>query len=126
MLGFALVILVAWRIIWRGAGGRRLSPADTGLLQLAAKATHYILYMLLLIVLMLGVVNAIVRGYKLFDIMSLPQLGDKALRKPITNWHGLVANFLIGLAFLHACAALTHHYFMRDNVLRRMLPGREH
>jgi cytochrome b561 len=126
VLGFALVILVIWRIIWRAAGGRRLPPADSALLQVAAKTVHYLLYLLLLIVLVLGVANAIVRGYKLFDIASLPQFGDKALRKPITHWHGLAANILLGLAFLHAAAALTHHYIMRDSVLQRMLPRREH
>lgn len=126
VLGFGLVLLVLWRIVWRSAGGRRLAPADTGLLQAAAKTTHYALYLLLLIVLALGVANAIVRGYKLFDITSLPQFGNKALRRPITHWHSLAANILLGLAFLHAAAALTHHYIIRDNVLRRMLPGREY
>jgi cytochrome b561 len=28
------------------------------------------------------------------------------------------------VAGLHALAALAHHYFMRDGVLRRMLPRR--
>jgi cytochrome b561 len=124
VFGFVLTILVGWRIIWRGAYGSRLPPADFGLLQVAAKATHYILYLLLSGVLALGVVNAFVRGYNLFDIISLPRIGDKALRKPITNWYGFMANILLGLAFLHACAALTHHFLTRDNVPRRMLPRR--
>jgi cytochrome b561 len=124
VLGFALVILLTWRMIWRGVSGSRLPPADTGALQAMATATHYILYLLLVSVLVLGVANTIVRGYKLFDLASLPQLGDRAWRKPITNWHGLAANLLLGLAFLHAAAALAHHYVVRDNVLRRMLPAR--
>jgi cytochrome b561 len=90
-----------------------------------AKATHHGLYLLLLIVIVLGVVNAFVRGYNLFDLASLPQIGDRALRKPITNWHGLAANVLLGLAGLHAAAALFHHYVIRDSVLGRMLPRNE-
>ena len=50
-----------------------------------AKATHHGLYLLLLVVIVLGITNAFVRGYNLFDLVSLPQLGDRALRRPITH-----------------------------------------
>jgi cytochrome b561 len=65
-----------------------------------------------------------VRGYTLFDLFSLPQIGDKSLRRPITNLHGLAANILLFLACLHALAGLAHHYLWRDGVLRRMIPAR--
>jgi cytochrome b561 len=38
--------------------------------------------------------------------------------------HELLANALLILAGLHACAALIHHYVFRDRTLVRMLPGR--
>jgi cytochrome b561 len=41
-----------------------------------------------------------------------------------TEWHGLAANILLGLATLHAAAALLHHYVMKDTVFSRMLPWR--
>jgi len=122
VLGFALAVVIAWRMIWRSSRGRDLPAADVGPLHVLAKATHFGLYLLLLIVIVLGVVNAFVRGYNLFDLASLPQIGDRALRKPITDWHGLAANLLLGLAGLHAAAALFHQYFLRDSVLGRMLP----
>jgi cytochrome b561 len=124
VLGFILAIGVVWRMIWRRAGGARLPAADAGALHVLAKASHYLLYILLLTVVALGIVNAFVRGYNLFDLFSLPQIGDKALRRPITQWHGLAANILLGVALFHAAAALAHHYVMRDGVLRRMLPAR--
>ena len=120
--GFVLVALVAWRIAWRSVGGVGLPPADSGLLHVIAKTTHYLLYILLGVVLLLGVVNAFVRGYNLFGWFSLPQLGDKAWRRPITGWHELAANALLVVALLHAAAALAHHYVFKDGVLRRMLP----
>ena len=125
VLGFALAAVIAWRIIWRSFGGRRLPAADAGALHVLAEATHYGLYLLLLAVIVLGIANAFVRGYNLFDLVSLPQFGDRALRKPITNWHGLAANILLGWAALHAAAALFHHYVIRDSVLGRMVPTRE-
>jgi len=124
-LGFALAIVIAGRIMWRTSGGLRLPPADTGVLHVVAKATHYGLYLLLLAVFVLGIINAFVRGYNLFDLASLPQVGDRAMRKPITHWHGFAANLLLGLAGLHAAAALFHHYIIRDSVLARMVPARD-
>ena len=125
VLGFALVAVIAGRMIWRYSGGRRLPAADTGVLHVVAEATHYGLYLLLLATIVLGIINAFVRGYNLFDLVSLPQIGDRALRKPITNWHGFAANLLLVLAGLHAVAALFHHYIIRDSVLARMLPMRD-
>jgi cytochrome b561 len=125
VLGFALAAVIAWRIIWRNFGGNRLPAADTGVLHVVAQATHYGLYLLLLAVVVLGIINAFVRGYNLFDLVSLPQVGDRAMRKPITHWHGFAANLLLVLAGLHAAAALFHHYIIRDSVLARMVPARD-
>jgi cytochrome b561 len=122
VLGFAIAVGLILRILWRSLRGRRLPAADSGVLRLLAEATHYALYALLLIVVALGVVNAFVRGYNLFGLFSLPQLGEADLSRPITHWHGLASDVLVGLAFLHACAALAHHYVLKDDVLRRMLP----
>jgi len=87
------------------------------------KTTHCLLYGLLVAVAASGIVNAFVRGYNMFDLFSLPQLGNLDWRGPITYWHGLAANVLLGLALFHAAAALVHHYFWQDGVLGRMLPA---
>jgi cytochrome b561 len=124
-LGFALATVLIWRIVWRLTGRRRLPAADSGVLHILAEASHYGLYLLLLATVALGVVNAFVRGFSLFDIASLPQFGDKELKDPITEWHGLAANLLLVLAALHTAAALAHHYVLRDGLLMRMVPERQ-
>ncbi len=124
-LGFALAAVLIWRIVWRFTGRRRLPAADSGVLQILAEASHYALYLLMLATVVLGIVNALVRGYSLFDIASLPQFGDKELKKPITEWHELAANLLLVLAFAHSAAALAHHYVLKDGVLMRMAPERQ-
>lgn len=123
VLGFVLAGVLAWRIVWRGTSGCRLPAADAGALHAFAKATHYLLYALLLTVVVLGVLNAFVRGYNLFDLFNLPQIGERNWRRPITQWHGLAANVLLGLALFHAAAALVHHYLWKDGVLGRMFPA---
>lgn len=123
LLGFVLAAVLVWRVAWRASGGRRLPAADRGALQVFAKATHYLLYLLLLVVVGLGIVNAFVRGYTLYGLVSLPQIGDREWRRQITDWHGLASNVLLGLALFHAAAGLVHHYFWRDGLLRRMVPA---
>ena len=49
---------------------------------------------------------------------------DKGFADTLKDLHetiGEIGYFLVGA---HALAALYHHYIVRDNTLRRMLPGR--
>ena len=122
-LGFLLTGLIVAFLVWRRAGGRDLPAEESGPLHRLAKATHAALYVLLIVIVGLGIANAFVRGVSLGPI-SLPQLGDPAWRRSLTQWHGLAANILMALALFHAVAALLHHYLWHDAVLRRMLPWR--
>ncbi|MGO4571401.1 cytochrome b [Microvirga sp. 2TAF3] len=123
-LGFALALVLIVRILWRAGPGRGLPPAENGVLHLVAKVTHYLLYVLLATAIGLGIANAFVRGYNLFGLWSLPQIGDPSLRRPLTGWHGLAANAIMIVALIHAGAALAHHYLWKDGVLRRMVSAR--
>jgi cytochrome b561 len=118
--GFALAAILAFRLVWRATSGRRLPAADSGMLHLIAKSTHYLLYAMLLVTLSLGIVNAFVRGYDMYGLFTLPQLGDKDWKKPVTQWHELAANAVMIVAAVHASAALIHHYVWRDGLLLRM------
>ena len=122
VLGFSLALVLLGRIVWRLGKGRGLPAADPGWLHRVAKATHYALYGLLLAVVGLGIANAFVRGFDLFGFWALPQIGAPALRRPVNGLHELAANLTLVVAFIHAAAALVHHYLWKDGVLRRMLP----
>ena len=121
VLGAVLAVVLIVRIGWRFNAGRRLPAADRGALHVLAKTTHYLLYALLVIVVALGVVNAFVRGYPIYGLFRLPQLGDPNWRHVITARHGLAANVL-ALAGFHAAAALVHRYIWHDRLLSRMVP----
>lgn len=122
VLGFALAAVLVGRLAWRAGAGRRLPAADRGLLHFVAKATHGGLYALLIAVVALGVANAFVRGFSLFGLANLPQIGDPELKRPLTQWHEWAANAVLALALVHAGAGLVHHYLWRDGLLRRMSP----
>jgi cytochrome b561 len=86
-LGFAIAFVLLTRIAWRAHFGRVLPPADTGLLYIPAKVTHYTLYVLLGLVVAVGIINASYRGFDLFGVWSVPQFGsgDAATRHSINE-----------------------------------------
>jgi len=124
VLGLTTGAVLLTRVAWRVHFGRVLPPADTGFLSAIAKVTHYTLYALLVAVVVLGIVDALYRGFNLFGVWSLPQLGtgDAATRRSINGWHELAANLTVVVACLHAAAALVHQYAWRDRLLDRMKP----
>lgn len=123
-LGFLTGFVLLTRVAWRAHFGRVLPPADSGILYVLAKATHYMLYVILALVVVAGIIDASYRGFNLFGVWKVPQFGsgDAATRRAINEWHELSANLLIAVAALHALAALAHHYLWRDHVLDRMRP----
>ncbi|MCC7464406.1 MAG: cytochrome b [Gammaproteobacteria bacterium] len=85
------------------------------------------LYLFLLVMPVLGWLMLSAQGKPIpFFGLELPALiaPDEGLGKNLEEIHesiGTIGYFLVGL---HAVAALYHHYFVRDDALRRMLPGR--
>ncbi|WMD21384.1 cytochrome b [Achromobacter seleniivolatilans] len=126
--GLALAAIFVLRVIWRACAGRRLPPASTGLLRVASTGVHGLLYLLLATQIVLGFLFRWAQAepfafFGLFDVPTLIQI-DHEQRRFIGGLHDTVAWIIIVLAAVHALAALFHHYFLRDGVLRRMLRSR--
>lgn len=127
-LGILLAAVLITRLLWRGSAGRRLPPANTGLLlHWAASAAHLVLYALLAAQVTLGFLFRWAQGepFQFFGLFEMPAAfaPNHDLAQTIGGLHNTVAWTIIVLAGLHAAAALIHHYAVRDGVLRRMLPG---
>lgn len=127
VVGVVLGVLLIGRIVWRLTRGRRLPPSDGPLLEMGAKAAHYALYALLIAVVILGIVVTWGMGFPLFNVLHIPLLDPQnpKLGSGLVGWHGMVANWILIVACVHAAAALFHHYVWRDGVLARMLPWAE-
>ena len=127
VLGLLLVAVVVRRLIWRSGRGKTLPPVPGGLWGHAARMSHAMLYALLVAVLLLGILNAWVRGDSIFSLFSIPKLFPDflSLKPAVGRLHKIGANTLVVLALLHALAALFHHYVLRDTVLQRMLIHRQ-
>jgi len=127
--GILLAAIVIGRLLWRLSRGRRLPPANQGVMNLAAKTAHLALYLLLLSQIVLGFLFrwAQAEPFSFFGLFDVPTLMtfDKSMKSVFGGLHENVAWAIIILAGLHAVMALVHHYGLRDGTLRRMLPGRD-
>jgi cytochrome b561 len=128
-LGQCVVLLLVIRVAWR-IGNPPPPPEVTPfgrLLAVAAKLSHFALYALLVIVPCLGMIVQLKRGHDLpifgFWDFASPWPADRAIARGVLAVHYYLANTLLILAFIHASAALVHHWVWRDRTLRRMLPG---
>jgi cytochrome b561 len=126
--GILLTVIVIARVFWRLFRGRRLPAANQGALNILAKTAHLALYALLLSQIVLGFLLrwAQAEPFNFFGLFDVPTLiaFDKSMKSTFGGLHEQVAWAIIILATLHAVVALVHHYGLRDNTLRRMLPGR--
>lgn len=128
MLGLTVLALVIVRIIARLLNRRPPITPEPPVWQAAlAKVTHFALYAFMLAMPIAGWVILSAAGKVIpFFGLELPALigPSKALAGQVKELHeafGTIGYFLIGL---HAVAALFHHYIVKDDTLRRMLPGR--
>ena len=126
--GATIVLLVLVRLAWRFS---HKPPAESSVLprsmRLAASVTHWLLYVLLIALPLMGWANASARGWavSLFHVVPLPALAatGSAFGHTLGDVHKLTAWVLLGLIGLHVAAALFHQFVIRDGTLSRMLPG---
>jgi cytochrome b561 len=125
LVGTALLATMACRVIWR-FGHRPPKDELSPLLRAVSSITHLALYALLIVVPLLGWINASSRGWALtlLGILPLPGLSSpgSAFGHSMGGVHGIIAWVLFGVICLHVAAALFHRFVLRDSVMQRMLP----
>ena len=129
MLGLSVLAATFLRIglrvlVWKTPP---ITPLPPRMLHLLSIAAHLAIYAWLIAMPIAGWTILSAEGDPIpFWGLNLPPLTspDKVLADQVKELHetsGTIGYFLLGL---HAAAALFHHYFMKDDTLRRMLPSR--
>ena len=130
-LGITLLVLTFIRLYWRLRHPAPTLPGTISPLERkAARTAHISLYVLMIAIPLSGwmYVSALAKYPTVyFGLFTIPHLPiPEALRKDIKGFayeaHELLAYGLIALLVLHVLAAIKHHYFDKNDVLRRMLP----
>ena len=129
-VGITILGLVILRLTWRWLNPTPALP-DTlkPYERVLARCTHAMLYVLLCAMPLSGWTMSSARGFPVswFGFIQLPDLvpKNKALYHTLLTTHGTLALVLGAVVTLHVAAALKHHFVLRDDVLRRMLPLRK-
>jgi len=126
--GTIILAVAVVRLLWRvthaePAPEDGMPPWQTQ----TARVVHWLLYLLLFVVPILGWINASYRGMPIVMFgLEVPAL----IAKRATGWgwtgdvHSLLAEYgMLILVGLHVVAALYHYFVRRDGVLQRMVPG---
>jgi len=127
-IGITILVLALVRLAWRWSNPTptlpdTLKPYERTL----ARLTHALLYVLLFAVPLSGWLMSSARGFPVswFGFLQLPDLvpKNKVLYEALVTTHGILAWTLGIVATVHLVAALKHHFVLKDDVLRRMLPS---
>ena len=126
-IGLTILALAAVRLAWRSLNPtpslpHTLRPHE----RLLAHFSHAALYALMFAMPLTGWIMSSARGFPVswFDLFQVPNLVGKS--EPLFNamvvTHAVLAIALAGFLALHIAAALKHHFVLRDETLRRILP----
>jgi cytochrome b561 len=126
-VGITILALAVLRLTWRLFNPVPPLPAGTPRWQeRAAHVSHFLLYALLFVQPVLGWLMSSARAFSVswFGLVQLPDFiePNKAAFERLRDWHEVMAWSLATIAVIHLAAALKHHFFDHDDVLRRMLP----
>ncbi|MGV1926512.1 cytochrome b [Agrobacterium tumefaciens] len=127
LIGISILFLVLLRLVWRAGHKPPVSEPMGFLLERASSVSHVLLYCLMIAVPLVGLGFAARSGQRIdFGMFSIGPVSvqNETVAGQIGEIHELLAYVLIGLASLHALAALWHHFVRKDDVLRRMLPSK--
>jgi len=130
-IGFYLLLLLALRLAWRLGNA---VPALPGELpewrRTAARGAHWLLYFLMFFVSISGwmVADTFRQPLEttLVGFISVPHLLDashRPYRELIEGTHAVSSYVLFALVAVHFAGALNHHFWQKNDVLRRMWWG---
>ncbi len=126
-VGITILGLVVLRLLWRWMNP---TPALPDTLKpherILASFTHVALYILLFALPLTGWMMSSARGFAVswFGFIQLPDFvpKNKPLYDAMLETHGALVWALYVVLALHVLGALKHHFMLKDDVLRRMLP----
>ena len=131
--GLLILFLIALRLVWRLVRTPPPPPPDLPAWQhVLSRLVHWALYLLLIVIPIMGWINASWRGWHInfFGLFELPHLiasRDAATQSALAgawtgNLHKALAFGLLALTVVHILAALYHRVILRDGVFARMWP----
>lgn len=128
-IGITVFLLAAARLAWRAAHPPPPLPLSMPAWQVrASHASHALLYVLMLAIPVSGWIYSSSTGVSVvyLGLIPLPDLlpKDRETAKSLLLLHKALNYTLAAVVTVHVAAVLKHHFYDRDDILARRLPGR--
>jgi cytochrome b561 len=125
--GMTVLLLAVLRLAWRLFNpAPPLPDGMSNIERFLARATHYAFYVLLFAMPLTGWLMSSAKNYSVswFSLFTWPNLigPNEHAFDLLKETHYLLSNVLFAIVILHILAALKHHFWNKDDVLKRMLP----
>jgi cytochrome b561 len=125
--GMTILVLAVLRLLWRLFNRPpALPPGMSAIERKLARGTHILFYVLLFVMPLTGWMMSSAKNYSVswFDQFTWPNLigPDERAFDVLRTTHDTLSWLLFAVAILHILAALKHHFWNKDDVLKRMLP----
>jgi cytochrome b561 len=126
-VGGLLILVLIFRIIWRliNIRPKPANPKANGFEVKVVYLVHLSMYVLMVALMFSGYLISTADGREVdvFNLFSLPAMPFSIDNQEdiAGDVHEILAWTLILLSTIHGLAALKHHFFDRDNTLKRML-----
>ena len=125
LMGITILLLVLGRLFYRLTRGAPVSdPTVPAALTGVGHLTHWLLYLLLIVVPIGGYIGTSYYGG--LDVFGLPLPAVSGKDEKIAEWyfdlHGIGGKVILALVTLHVTGALYHWFVRKDRVVERMLP----
>ena len=126
-LGAVLLVVVLARLLWRLT--HRAPPLPASMPELErriAVATHWFMYLLMVVAAVTGYVHVIGLGFpiELLDALGVPPLIPRMERLAVISSfvHRFTVFILVGVVGVHVAEVLRHHWIVKDGIMGRMWP----
>ena len=128
-MGVTVFLLAIIRVAWLATHRPPQPPQASPSWQImAARASHYLLYLLMFILPLSGWLMSSAKGVPTvyFGVLPIPDVvaKDNQLGENLEEVHEWLAYALAILVAIHIAAALKHQFVDRDGLIGRMLPRR--
>lgn len=128
-IGLTILLLVILRLFWRWINIQPPLPITVPFWeQMLAKSAHFFLYILIFLMIFSGWSLSSFGGHpvkfwNLIDV-TLPVAKNQTISSAAFTAHQVIAWVIIGIVSFHILGALKNHFIDKNQVLRRMLPGK--
>lgn len=127
--GILVLALAIARLCWRILNTEPTHAHIARWQKFASYAVHWALYGCMILMPLSGWAMSSAGGHPIsfYGLFTVPPLLEKneELAKILSERHFQIGWTIVALLVAHVGAALLHHFYYRDNILKRMLPLRK-